>query len=73
MASIGGEGLRKQFGSRLNIAEALILGLISSSDQEYVYENVDRIILEAARIRLEAAGMLNPEHITIADHATAKS
>lgn len=50
--------------SPLAIAEALILGeLNAGSEQESVGEVVCPIMLEAARIRLEATGRLSAEHI----------
>ncbi len=63
MGSIGGDELIKEFGSILGVAEALILGEIVSYRIECVPGIVGPVILEAARIRLQALGKLTPEHI----------
>ena len=56
--TIGAERILNTFGSRVAIAEALILGGITSSDEEYALQLVDRVTIEIARIRLEAKGIL---------------
>jgi hypothetical protein len=53
---IGSENLLKKHGSPLAIAEALIKGELDSYEQMFVSDVVDKILLEAARIRLEASG-----------------
>lgn len=60
---IGASDLINDFGSSLAVAEAFILGDIDGHDQDFVGDIVDKITLEAARIRLEALGLLNPERI----------
>jgi len=56
--SIGAETLVKKYESPLGVAEALILGKLSSYEQYWVGEVVGKTMLEAARIRLEASGQL---------------
>ena len=55
--------LEKHGGSALAVAEALILGELKPSDIDCVHEIVHPIVLEAARIRLEATGQLTSKHI----------
>jgi len=55
--------LKKYKGSRLLVAEALILGNLETFDLQFVEEVVSKLMLETARIRLEATGRLTPEHI----------
>lgn len=62
--TLGAQDLLKDFGSPLNVAEAFILGLVPGFRHRAVRELVDPIILETARIRLQASGKLTPEHIT---------
>jgi len=64
MGTVGREELIRKHGSRLEVAEALIMGKISSHEQEFIGEIVSPVILEAARIRLEANGLLTPEHVS---------
>jgi hypothetical protein len=52
---IGAENLITKFGSPLAVAEALIEGKVNSFEQQFVSDVVDKIILEAARIRIEIA------------------
>jgi hypothetical protein len=54
--------LEKYCNSPLAVAEALILGEIKEK-MEFIGDIVSPVILEAARIRLEALGKLAPEHI----------
>jgi hypothetical protein len=49
----------KVWGSPLNVAEALILGKLRPNEEQIAPSVIDPIILEAARIRLEAMGLLN--------------
>jgi len=63
MATIGGEDLLKKYGSPLAVAEALILGKLYSDEQRFASELVSILTLEAARIRLEAKGLLNEKNI----------
>lgn len=55
--------LREYGGSPLSVAEALILGEIEPHLIQLVNCVVTPVILEAAKIRLEATGKLNSEHI----------
>ena len=55
--------LKEHGGSRLRVAEAFILGEVDLYE-DFVPELVDKITLEAARIRLDAMGMLNKANIT---------
>jgi hypothetical protein len=50
-------------GSRLAVEEAFILGRVSIGWEEFVPELIDSITLEAARIRLQAMGLLNKDNI----------
>ena len=61
--TIGAANLLEKCGSRLGVAEAFILGSIEINEEEFVPELVDKVTLEAARIRLEAMGLLNKNHI----------
>lgn len=58
--------LEKHGKSPLRIAELLILGEITE-DLKYVDEIVSPVILETARIRLQALGKLTPEYIKPAE------
>ena len=53
LVTIGAESLLNKFGSRLAIAEALLLGLVLSHEQRFVGELVDKITMEAAKFRVE--------------------
>lgn len=55
--------LLNQYITRLAVAEAFILGKIKSHEEEFIRELVSPITLEAARIRLEAKGLLNKENV----------
>ena len=50
---IGSRDLLKKYGTRLKVAEALLLGNITSYEEEFLLELVNPVILEAAKIRLE--------------------
>jgi hypothetical protein len=64
MASIGGDMLLEEFkGSALAVAEALLLGKLESYEIDRVNEVVSPLVLQAAKIRLEAMGKLNAENI----------
>ena len=64
MPSIGAKMILKDHGGTpLSVAEAFILGELSSTELERVGEVVTSLMLEAARIRLTALGRLTPEHI----------
>ena len=53
MGTIGAERLLTDYGSSLQVAEALLEGKLSSYEQRYVPEVVSKTDLEAARIRIE--------------------
>lgn len=61
--TIGAEELIQEFGSPLGVAEAFILGKVKNYRQQHVSEVVSNVTLEAARIRLEALGLLTKESI----------
>lgn len=64
MTSVGAGSILSKYGfNRLAVAEALILGELETYELEQVHEIVEPIVLEAARIRLEALGRLTPEQI----------
>lgn len=64
MPSIGAVDLSRRFnGSALAVAEALLLNELRTWEIDQVGEVVSPLVLEAARIRLEAMGKLNPAHI----------
>lgn len=50
---ISAKDLLNKYGNPLAIAEALLEGKLDSSEINYVSEIVDKIILEAAKIRIE--------------------
>ena len=51
--TIGAANLLDEYeGNRLAIAEALLRGEINNSDQKYVEELIDKIILDAAKFRV---------------------
>ncbi|HAU08040.1 MAG: hypothetical protein UW46_C0003G0037 [Candidatus Yanofskybacteria bacterium GW2011_GWF1_44_227] len=50
---IGAADLLEKFGSPLAVAEALILGQLTSYEQDYVSELVGKIIMDAAKFRVE--------------------
>ena len=56
MTTIGADMLETKYGSALAVAEALLRNEIDSHEQEFVNEVVSRIILEAAKFRVEHAG-----------------
>lgn len=45
--------LLREYGSSLAVAEALLLGKLKSYEQEYVPELVSKMIMEAAKFRVE--------------------
>jgi hypothetical protein len=49
---IGADELLRKYKNPLKIAEALLLGKLDSSEQEYVDDLVSKIILEAAKFRI---------------------
>lgn len=59
---IGARDLLNEYGSALAVAEAYILGKIHGKD-DFVTELVSLVTLEAARIRLQAKGLLTKENI----------
>ncbi len=50
---IGAEWLLEKYGTPLDVAEALIRGRLDSSEQEFVSDLVSKVILDAARVRVE--------------------
>jgi hypothetical protein len=67
MATIGAQDLLSKYGSPLGVAEALLLGKVRSWEQQFVREVVPSIILETARIRLEASGELSKCKTSLVD------
>jgi hypothetical protein len=64
MTTIGAQNiLNRHGGTALSVAEALILGELESYEYDQVREIVGPLLLETARIRLQALGRLTPEHI----------
>lgn len=64
VASVGENlTLSKHGGNQLGVAEALILGKLDYMGLRFAPDIVSPIVLEAARIRLEALGKLTPEFI----------
>lgn len=58
--SIGGQNLLDDFGgSPIVLAEAFLMGELKPNDECYAVESICPIVLEAARIRLEAMGKFN--------------
>ncbi len=55
---IGAGDLLKKYGSRMGVAEALIMGKIFPHEEPFIDELVNIVILQAAKIRLEAKGEL---------------
>lgn len=55
--------LDEYHNSHLAIAEDLILGNIKKNQEWFAFELMSTVILEAARIRLEAKGLLNKENV----------
>jgi hypothetical protein len=49
---IGSATLLEKYGSRLKVAEAFIKGKINSYEETFLWELVDKNMLEAARIRI---------------------
>lgn len=62
--TIGAERLLERYGTRIAVAEAWLRGENLSYLEEHVYELVDKITLEAARMRME---MQIPEALQKAD------
>lgn len=52
---IGSRDLLNKYGSELAVAEALLRGKLDSYDMRFVDEVVSKVVLEAAKIRLEHA------------------
>jgi len=63
MPSIGEEMLIRQYGTRLGVAEAFILGKFNAWEEDHALGIITPNLLLVARIRLESLGLLNEEHI----------
>ena len=59
---IGARNLLDEYGSALAVAEAYILGKIPASKEDFILDIVSLVTLEAARIRLEARGLLSKKN-----------